>query len=151
LRAKPRSPISASRVAADAQGKYQGSRGPGPKGSKFAFIAPRMVLIVSIVLLPDGLPALTLPGLSEHVVPGSSAGTAQPKLTSTGIGIFDGFVTTLNMTVAGTPRVICTVPGVTIVRLIFMLVVALAVKVATAGAALLPAFVCRAPAGSELK
>jgi len=112
---------------------------------------PGIVLIVSIVLLPDGLPAVILAGLSEHVVPVSPDGTAQLKFTSAGMGIFDGFVTTPTATVAGTPRVICTVPGVTIARLKSALVVGLAVNVATAGAALLPLSVCSAPAGSELK
>ena len=126
-------------------------RALGPLGSKFEFVVPRIVLIVTIVLLPDGLPAVILAGLSEHVVPVSPDGTAQPKLTSTGMGIFDGFVTTPTATVVGTPRVICTVPGVTIARLKSALIVGLAVKVATAGAALLPESVCNAPAGSELK
>jgi len=126
-------------------------RALGPLGSKFEFVVPRIVLIVTIVLLPDGLPAVILAGLSEHVVPVSPDGTAQPKLTSTGMRMVDGFVTTPTATVAGTPRVICTVPGVTIARLISALVIALAVRVATAGAALLPLFVCNAPAGSEFK
>jgi len=151
LRAKQRSPTSAKRVAADAQGRYQGSRAPGLEGGKYEFVVPRIVLIVSIVLLPDGLPAVILAGLSEQVVPVSPDGTAQPKVTSTGMGIFDGFVTTPTATVVGTPRVICTVPGVTIARLKSALVVGLAVKVATAGAALLPLSVRKAPAGSELK
>jgi hypothetical protein len=110
-----------------------------------------MVLIVSVVLLPDGLPAVILVGLSEHVVPISPDGTEQPKLTSVGMGIFDGFVNTPTATVTGTPRVICTVLGVTIARLKSALIIGLAVKVATAGAALLPESVCNAPAGSELK
>jgi hypothetical protein len=96
-------------------------------------------LIVIIVALPDELPALMTAGLSEQVVAVRASGTAQAKLTSIGIGIFGGFVTTSNMTVTGTPRVICTVPGVTMATLIPTLVMTgLTVKVATAGAALLP-------------
>lgn len=136
--AKPSSPVSPSKAAAAVHGRYLGRGAPGPRGSRFE-VVPRVVLIVSVVALPDGLPAIIVAGPIEQVVAASPSGTAQPKLTSMGIGIFDGFVTTSSMTVAATPRVICTVPGVTMATLISTLAMTgLTANVATAGAALLP-------------
>ena len=75
-------------------------------GGKFA-----VLVIVSVVVLPEGLFAKILAGLSAHVVVDIDAGAAHVKFTSAGNGEPAGVVFKANVTFAGAPAVICTVPG----------------------------------------
>jgi hypothetical protein len=68
-------------------------------------------VIVSVVGLPEGLFAKILAGLSVHVVVDIDAGGAHVKFTSAGNGEPAGVVFNANVTFAGVPAVICTVPG----------------------------------------
>jgi len=76
------------------------------------------------VVLPDGITSLIAEGLNEHVVLVSDAGTPQTEVTLklTGRVEFAGTVPKSSLTTAGTPRVICTVPGLSVATLKSMLV-----------------------------
>jgi hypothetical protein len=95
------------------------------------------VLIVIIVALPDELPAND--SWAERAMSSRRIRHGASEAYVHWDQHFQRSVTTSNMTVTGTPRVICTVPGVNHGHTDTTLVMTgLTVKVATAGAALLP-------------
>jgi hypothetical protein len=75
-------------------------------GGKFA-----VEVIVSFVVLPEGLFAEIFAGLSVHVAADMKAGMAQLKFTSAGKVEPFGVVVKVSTTIAGVPGVICNVPG----------------------------------------
>jgi hypothetical protein len=77
-------------------------------GGKFA-----VLVIVSVVVLPEGLFAKIFAGLSVHVAVEIDAGAAHVKFTSAGNVEPVGVVVNVNVNVrfAGVPAVICTGPG----------------------------------------
>ena len=75
-------------------------------GGKFA-----VLVIVSVVVLPEGLFAKIFAGLSVHVAVEIDAGAAHVKFTSAGNVEPVGVVVNVNVRFAGVPAVICTGPG----------------------------------------
>lgn len=69
------------------------------------------VLIVSIVTLPEGLPAKTFAGLSVHVAFACGSCAAQLRVTSAGKLAPCGVVIKPSATLDGVPRMTCTIPG----------------------------------------
>jgi hypothetical protein len=69
------------------------------------------VLIISIVTLPEGLPAGIFVGLSVHVAFACGNFAVQLKITSDGSLEPCGVVTKPSATLDGVPGVTCTMPG----------------------------------------